>query len=108
MNDAHDSLGRMIKNKASKKESKKARKKLACLLSKEIQNLRSPMFSLFKNRTYYYSTYSTYNVETIFQQNRKSAHKIGLHVPDDYDQHSVSNVAIFNSDVTNTVHYNAE
>ena len=51
--------------------------------------------------------YSTYNVEAIFEQNSDSTHKIGLHIPDDYDRHSVSNVKIFDIDVTNTVHYNA-
>ena len=76
-------------------------------IAREIQNSRSPIFSLFENRTYYYSTYSTYNVEAIFGQYSESAHKIGLHVPDDYDRHSVSNITIFDSDVTNTVHYNA-
>ena len=76
--------------------------------AKAVPNLRLPISPYSKIVHHiYYSTYLTYNVEAILVQNSNSAHKISLHISDNYDQHSVSNVTTFDSDITNSVHYNA-
>ena len=41
-----------------------------------------------------------YNLEIILEPNGVSAHKIGRHVPDDYDQLSGRNIEIFYSKVS--------
>ena len=67
--------------------------------AKAVQNWWLPIFSMFNICTYYCSTYLTYNLETIFEQNGVSAHKIGCHVSDDYGQISGCNITIFYNDV---------
>ena len=75
-------------------------------LAKAIQNLLLPIFSPIQK--WYMILFYVFDVRyrSHFQTNSNSSHKIGLHVPDNYDQDIGCKVAIFDSYVTNTVHYN--